>query len=86
MEDKREFFDQRTLDHLHSKGYVFNRTPGSTIENSGMIFDRAQENLVSDHYKTLIRSAARDLDALKKMRKSDPGITDRFPGHQSIVN
>lgn len=59
-----ELFDQRTLDYLSSKGYVFNKVGIGNFENSFFIFKNKNEILRKTHYKYILEEVIKKITYL----------------------
>lgn len=71
-----QLFDQRTLNHLSSSGFVYHKTNGS-FENSFFIFDKMKKDLQEIHHRSMIEGIA---NYIKKLRREGflRGIDSQF--------
>ena len=65
-------FDERTLNHLYSKGYVFLQSDHfAALENGFFIFNKEKQDLQKIHHQTMIQSI---VEHIQLQRKWKPGM------------
>ena len=79
-------FDQRTLDYLSLKGYVFNKSGHYDFENSFFIFNKEHESIQNVHYQTIIKTTEKNIKWLRKHPKDTCFHAERILDSQFVFS